>query len=420
MPRRRFKQVHIAAFALASFLILVAGGLTIRLNRQIETPASVSPDRLQLESLTQRRSVENIADYFAQVASQVEGSVVLLSGTGHSGIVWQGGEVITSAGLGPFPSMDRTALGNREVELTTTLASPRLPFVLLEAPLDAAVSDRRPVRLYRNGAWLLGVWRSRAGGLRYTAGNLFGVTDGSCGDNRLPVVQTNLDLRSMQPGSGIFSLDGGLLAIVLDCSGNPIAAEARALEVRAYAEPTLLDQLAGRYGMAVGSASEAELRHFGRAAGVLVQGTWWGYRAHEAGLMPGDLILALEDTSVESVDDLRGLVLPVSREVHELRIWRATRERTVRMLARAATEAGSTTGGFVGRDDGLPIESVIPGSLAEHVGARPGDRLLAVNQVPAGSFSDVEAAFAAAGGQPVHVVLERHGRSWGALVGPDE
>ena len=413
--------MYIAVLAVACFLILLIGAFTRPRDQQSEaSPASVAADILQFERVAQRREVEHIADYFAHVASLVEDSVVLLSATGHSGIVWQGGEVVTSSRLGPFPGRDRTALGSREVVLTTTLSAPHLPFVLLDAPLDAAVSDRRPVRLYGRGAWLLAVWRSRAGGLRYASGNLFGVTDARCGEVELAAVQTNLDLRSVQPGSGIFSLDGGLVAIVLDCSGSPLAAEAGSLESKARSEPTVQDQLAQRFGMRAEPASEAELRHFGRDAGVLVKETWWGYRAHEAGLLPGDLVLTLDDSPVESLADLQSLLLPVSREVRELRIWRANRRRTVRMLARAATEAGVSTRGFVGGSAGLPIDSVIPGSLAERAGARPGDRLVAVNQRPPKSFEDLEGAFAAAAGRPVHVVLERRGRLWGSLVQTDE
>ena len=413
--------MYIAVLAVACFLILLIGAFTRPRDRQSEpSPASVAADLLQFERVTQRREVEHIADYFAHVATLVEDSVVLLSATGHSGIVWQGGEVVTPSRLGPFPGRDRTALGSREVVLTTTLSAPNLPFVLLDAPLDAAVSDRRPVRLYGRGAWLLAVWRSRAGGLRYASGNLFGVTNGRCGEVELAEVQTNLDLRSVQPGTGIFSLDGGLVAIVLDCTGNPVAAEASALEAKARSQPTVQDQLAERFGMRAEPASEEELRLFGRNAGVLVKETWWGYRAHDAGLLPGDLILALDNSSVESLVDLQSLLLPVSREVRELRIWRANRYRTIRMLARAATEAGVPTRGFVGRTAGLPIESVIPGSLAERSGALPGDRLIAVNQRPLKSFEDLESAFAEAGGRPVHVVLERRGRLWGSMVQADE
>ena len=84
--------MYIAVLATCSFLLLLIGGLTRPRNQQTEAaPASVA-DILQLERVTQRRQVEHIADYFASVAATVEDSVVLLGATGHSGVVWQGGE----------------------------------------------------------------------------------------------------------------------------------------------------------------------------------------------------------------------------------------------------------------------------------------------------------------------------------------
>ncbi len=420
MPVRSNDPKYLAILALASLSILAVGAF-IRPGGQPETtPASVTADLLSLEHISQRREVENIADFFFHVASQVEESVVLLGATGHSGVVWQASEVVTSARLGPFPSRDRTALGSREVELTTLAAAPNLPFVLLQAPREAVVSDRTPVRLYGHGSWLLAVWRSQDGSLRYSAGNLFGIVARRCGETELDEIQTNLDLRSIQPGAGVFSLDGGLLAVALDCAGTLIAAEAGALELQAHSEKTMEDQIIERYGMRAAQADEAEREFFGRGAGVVIRELWWGYRAHQAGLMPGDFVLAVDGVPVNSAEDLRPLLLPISREVHDLRVWRAKRSRTVRLLARAATEAAASTHGFVGKEGGLIVESVIRGTFAERAGARPGDRLLAVNQEPPESFEDLAAALRKGNGDPTYVALERRGRIWGTLVQANE
>lgn len=419
MPARTNDPKYLAILALASLAILVVGALS-RPGGQPETsPASVTAELLSLERISQRREVESIADFFSYVASQVEESVVLLSATRHSGVVWQAGEVVTSAGLGPFPPRDRTALGSQEVELTTLAAAPDLPYVLLQAPLEAIVSARTPVRLYGQGSWLLAVWRSRDGSLRYSHGNLFGITTRRCGEIELDEVQTNLDLGAVQPGAGVFSLDGGLVAVVLDCAGTPVAAEAGALELQAHSERTLEDQLIERYGMRAGQADEAEQRFFGREEGVLIRELWWGYRAHQAGLMPGDFVLALDGAPVNAVADLRALLLPISREIHDLSVWRAKRRRTFRLLSRATTEAAVSTHGFVSKE-GLRVESVIRGSLAERAGASPGDRLLAVNQETPESFTDLDAALRQGQGDATYVALERRGRIWGTLVQANE
>ncbi len=421
MPRPTRDPKYIAVLAMACAVILLVGGLLRPGLGEPEAPApSVTTDILQLERSAQRRDVEHVSDYFAYIASLVEESVVLLSVTGQSGVVWQAGEVVTSSRIGPFPDRDRTALGSSAVDLPTKRAAPHLPYVLLAAPLEAAVADRRPVRLYRRGAWLLAFWRTALGGLRYAPGNLFGVAGVRCGELELVEVQTNLDLRSLRPGSGVFSIDGGLLAVVLDCAGTLIAAEVNALEAKVHFEPTLQDRLAERFGLLAGAASEPGPLLPGKNGGVLVKETWWGYRAQQAGLMPGDLITAVDGSLVESLSDLRSLLLPVSREVREIRIWRAGRERSIRMLARPAARSGEATQGFVSRAGGLLVDSVVPGSPAARAGARPGDRLLSVDQRAPGSFDDLAAAFAESGGSPVHIVLERRGHAWGTLVHPYE
>ncbi len=410
---------YIAVLASACCVIL-ALGFAVKPGAVPEeaVPAAAS-DLQQLSRFGDRRMLERIAGHFSYVATQVEDSVVLLAGTGQSGVVWQAGEVVTSARIGPFPARDRTALEDREVELLTSVAAPHLPYVLLQAPLDAVVSERRPVRLYPWGSWLLAVWRSRAGGLRYAPGNLFGVMEQRCGEVEVLEVLTNLELGSLQAGAGIFSLDAGLLAVVLDCAGTLIAVEAGALELQARSVTATQDLLPQRYGMWLAEADAGELEFFGRPRGVVIREIWWGHRAHEAGLRPGDMILAVDGSPVSSLPDLGSLVLPVSRELFDLLVWRARREIRLSLQARPVAAAAVATGGFAPPAEGLLLGPVMSGSLAERTGARPGDRLLAVNQKPARSYSDLEAALGAAG-RRAHLVFERRGRIWGVLVQVDE
>lgn len=419
MAVRRSDPRYIAVLAVACLVILLVGfAVKPGVVPEEVVPASAS-DLPQLARYADRRMVERIAGHFSYIATQVEQSVVLLAGTGQSGVVWQAGEVVTSARLGPFPARDRTALDDREVELLTSVAAPHLPYVLLKAPLDAVVSGRRPVRLYPWGSWLLAVWRSSAGGLRYAPGNLFGVMERRCGEVEVLEVLTNLELGAAQAGAGIFSLEGGLVAVALDCAGTLIAVEVGALELQARSDAEAQDLLPQRYGMRLAVAEEDELEFFRREGGVIVRETWWGHRAHEAGLRPGDVILAIDGAPVSTLEDVGSLVLPVSRELFDLRVWRARRTLRIPLQARPLAEAAVSTRGFVEPQDGLLLGPVMAGSLAASTGARPGDRLLMLNQKPALAFSDLEDAFRVAGGQ-VHLVLERRGRMWGTLVRVDE
>ena len=160
MPIRRTDPKYIAVLAVSCLLILLIGALIRPSNDPEGNQANVAADLLQSERIAQRRGVDQIADYFAYVAEQVEDSVVLLGSTRQSGVIWQAGEVVTASRLGPFPAKDRTALGNREVVLTTRVAAPHLPYVVLASP--SGRDCKRPqgrCDCTGRGAWLLGVWR---------------------------------------------------------------------------------------------------------------------------------------------------------------------------------------------------------------------------------------------------------------------
>lgn len=416
MPIGARDRRYLGILAAGSLLILVVGVLVRPDSGQEGASPALAPDILQRELLfTQRRQVDTIADYFSGVAAQVEESVVLLGVSRHSGLVWQAGQVVTGARIGPFPATDRTAVGGQEVELRTQLAAPHLPYVLLDVPREARVSDRAPVRLYDHGNWVLAVWRSPDGGLRYAPGNLFGVADRRCGSVELVEVLTNLDTAAMRPGTGIFSLDGGLLAVMLPCAGSLAAVEISALSSHAHSEWDLEQHLIARVGMRVGEPSDQERSYFGHSTGLLVREVWWGYRAQQAGLLPGDLLLALDGSALASMDDLRPLILPVAREVRDLKVLRAQRELDLRIVSRAPSGTPVLAHGLMGAMPGLPIHAVLSGSVAEQAGARRGDRLLAIDDKTPASPRDVEMALRG-GPRGVHLVLERAGRMWGALV----
>ena len=108
MAVRRSDPRYIAVLAVACLVILLVG-FAVKPGVVPEEVVPASSDLPQLARYADRRMVERIAGHFSYIATQVEESVVLLAGTGQSGVVWQAGEVVTSARLGPFPQRSRTA-----------------------------------------------------------------------------------------------------------------------------------------------------------------------------------------------------------------------------------------------------------------------------------------------------------------------
>lgn len=419
MAIRATDPKYIATLAIASVLILTVGILVRPRPEKVEPGTMRTPGEIvRLERLTQRRSVADFAEYFAYVAGLVEQSVLLLESSGRTGLIWESDSVLTAAKRGPFPSVDRTALGQDEFELSTEIAGPHLPYVLLRTPVEADPIQRVPARFYSAGSWLVAVWRTPDGSIRYTAGHLLGSAERSCMGVEVTEVLTNFHARTLTPGSGLFDIDGDMVAVALPCETEVIAVDADTLAAAIRPDDSLPTRLVKRHGMRVATATERESAYFERRNGVIVHELWRAYGAYQAGLLPGDFILSIDGQAVETIMDMEKLTLPVSGEVFELDVWRAKRRRKILLAARFTPAAVSPLHGFVGRQEGLPIVRIDEGSLAQRSGAQAGDRLIAVNQTRPQSFAAVDRMFAQSKGGPVHLVFERYGRLWGTLAEP--
>jgi S1-C subfamily serine protease len=153
---------------------------------------------------------------------------------------------------------------------------------------------------------------------------------------------------------------------------------------------------------------------------VVITETWKGYRADQAGLLPGDLIVSLEDQPVHSVDNLEVLILPPSREIFELGIVRGAKTMQTRLRVRPGLEeeAEPIQAGLKlsAPAEGYLIDSVTPGSPAANAGIQPGDRLLEINHEEPRSLPAVQQALSQGRAGPLHVVLERGERRWDVIL----
>jgi S1-C subfamily serine protease len=179
--------------------------------------------------------------------------------------------------------------------------------------------------------------------------------------------------------------------------------------------------MATRYGMQLANLSESEQVYHKRKEGVILTETWRGYRADQAGLLPGDVIVSLEDKPVRSLDDLEVMVLPLAQEIFELQIERGGRTLPVRLRARPATAEDGAVDAPAGLklstpSEGYPIDSVLPGSAAAAAGIQPGDRLLKVNHEDATNANAVRQALSGSRERPLQLVLERGGRRWEVIL----
>lgn len=132
--------------------------------------------------------------------------------------------------------------------------------------------------------------------------------------------------------------------------------------------------------------------------GVCVLGSLWDSPAHSAGIRAGDYILAINDQSVTSPQQLRSVIAKQqSGDEVRVRVWRKGQTADTRLtLATEAQEPPNSHRAWLGvmlsrsEDDakGIRIESVHPGSPAEDAGLRVGDRITKLGGEPIESIED--------------------------------
>jgi regulator of sigma E protease len=141
--------------------------------------------------------------------------------------------------------------------------------------------------------------------------------------------------------------------------------------------------------------------------------------AATAGVREGDRVLAVDGRDVASWQDLRWRLLEASGNPDTaLTIERPDGAVVTRMLSLAVLAPSDWEGNFmpmlgIKADLGAPIiDQVLPGKPAEHAGLRAGDRILAVDGVPASSPADVAARTNAKPGQEVTYRVARGDRTF--------
>ncbi|MCT8999662.1 Do family serine endopeptidase [Chelativorans intermedius] len=148
--------------------------------------------------------------------------------------------------------------------------------------------------------------------------------------------------------------------------------------------------------------------------GALIVDANEGEPAAEAGVQPGDVVIAVDGKNIDSPRDLARTIAEYDPgQSVELTVWRNGKATNLdvtlgempssEQMAALPGEAPSATETDFGltvtpaeEGPGLVVTDVEPGSAAEDVGIRPGDVIRSVNSQPVSSVSDLQAAVDAA------------------------
>jgi hypothetical protein len=113
-------------------------------------------------------------------------------------------------------------------------------------------------------------------------------------------------------------------------------------------------------------------------------------------------------------DMLRDLTVTVDQRHHRVRMERTATGSTALPLRRRVgvrfSSPPSASGGFTYTDGGLPIEMVVPGSLAERAGLQTGDLVLSLNGRDIKEFAPGDLSETLGGHEPLTLRVRRQGQ----------
>lgn len=154
-----------------------------------------------------------------------------------------------------------------------------------------------------------------------------------------------------------------------------------------------------------------------------------GSIAAAAGLQRGDTILKINDETVTSWQDVRWRVLQLAVERQQARLEVLDRSRRIEW--RTLDLAGFAADGFEGdplarmglriyRPDVEPvIGAIVAGGVAERSGLRPGDRVIAIDGRPVGTWSELVASVRGHPGKRLELALKRGVEEIGVELAPE-
>ena len=414
MARRLTQREYIAVIAAISAVVLALGVLLKP--KQLPAPTISGDETLRLQTLTQRRNLENLAVFTSEVAQGIQPGLVWLDEIALTGLVWNQEGLIVTAGPNHLTPDEVTALttsGN------ITLKPQVLSANFLAASLEAADRARlQPVHKSATegptpGIWIIQVARQSGGNFLFTPGVYGGIAPTRCGSFEYQALQSNLPLTESALGGGLFDVDGNLLAVVLRCDDHFAALVPAEVDRELARAASFEGQLLQGYGLQVTGLDDVSRRYFQSKEGVLITAVTDGQLADTAALMPGDVITALDKVPVRAPDDLRLLATSKDRTGFQLDIRRNRRILRIDLEAWASQTPGERQGaddrGVVLTDSsrGYLVGTVLRGSRAERASIQPGDRLLQVDGKPPRSLAAVRKVLSDDNREPIFLLLRR-------------
>jgi len=406
---------YLTILAVAACLILGLGWLLRP--REVQKAPAPLPTENELAQLTrraERRSLDGMTAYFAGTADETDASLVLLPDVPASGVAWNARTIVTA----PVRRQDTGALTVQwpfgEARQQLTAWGPGLPLATVTATgLSGLTTARVAASAPDPGGWVLAVWRTSQD-RRFAPGSYLQSVPATCGRTPVLEVLSSLALNASMSGGGLFDADGGLLAVILPCGDRFAAVAAESVNTILKESATDEQRVLARFGLVFATLTEDTRAYFTADRGAFVREVWTGHRGDEAGLLPGDVVLELNDTEVTSAQDLAARLSGLTDQEIALGIRRGSTTLTVKLLTRdtaAVAQPDEKASGVVwGATTGYRMDAILPGSRAATAGLEPGDRLMRINHAETASLAQVRRTLTRESGPPLLLDVEREDR----------
>ena len=354
-----------------------------------------------------------------------------VQGIGSGFIVSHDGYVLTNAHVVNDASVVTVTLTDkREFKARVVGADKRTDVALLkiEAVGLPAVRVGDPSRV-KVGEWVLAVGQPFGFENTVTAGIISAKSRSLPDENLVPFLQTDVAINPGNSGGPLFNLRGEVIGINSQIYSRTGGYQGLSFAIPIDVAMQVTDQLRstgrvsrGKLGVVIQPVTPELAQSFGldRPVGALVASVERGSPAERAGVVPGDVVLAVNGTPVEANVDLARIIGGFRPgQTVMLRVWRQAAVRDVpvalaelepeRTAAAAEPETAAPTGklGLALRPlaaaearqldvpNGLLVEKAE--GAAARSGIQRGDVVLAVNDVPVFSVDQFTSAVNRAG-----------------------
>ena len=412
--RRAQKKRYGILLALIAAAILIIGllfkpGQTTHPSPETTRTEALRHDVDTLRELAQRNTLRTTSSRFSAMA-QADAEFIYSASDGRTALLWSKDSLLLTAGGSP-PASTQIFVNGKEIPAAPKLWGAGLPFTLYQAAnLEATPASTLKLEDLEPGTWMV-VDSVGSNGPEFVTGMYSGTSKTTCNGIDYDKILLNAPFDPRFSGSGMFDIDGDLVAVLAQCDGEVAAlpVEQIAAHIADLRRPAQVPFAHLGFVAQPMDAPFDRLLH--ATTGLVVTDVWMRWPAALSGLMPGDVILFINNTPASTAQQLASALgnLPV-----QLRVQHAS--ATLQTLTLSSDQARA--GFAVQQATSAPVTlTSVSASLTAASGLRAGDQVLQVNGRPASARSLTETlAVTQSAPQSAVLTIQRGPRQFLAVV----